>query len=293
MNILILGGTGSLGQALIKKLYGDHKIRVVSRDEHKQANLKKQYPRLDLRLGDIRDVSSIAPHFNDIELVYHVAALKHVDLMESNVSECVKTNYLGTVNAVECAAFNGVRSFVFSSTDKAIDPINTYGYSKALAEKYLFSKNEHSKMACSVYRWGNVLGSAGSVIPQFIKTLRHSNTVHVTDMAMTRFWLRLDDAVDYMIGTWHEAHSKKTMLLPDMRASKVVHVVDILAQIMGIQDYRVKVMGLRPGEKLHESLVSVHDEGHVNSRDCVQYSDQELISLLKPLVEQYDLKRAV
>lgn len=295
MNILILGGTGSLGRALINKLtvlprdvLAVHNIRVLSRDEHKQAALKKDFPGVDCVLGDIRDYSSIRPHFSDIQMVFHVAALKHVDILEANVMESIKTNVLGTANAAQAAIEACVTHFIFSSTDKAIDPVNAYGHSKALAEKHLFSLNPKNRTKFSVYRWGNVLGSQGSVIPYFIKTLRANKQVYVTDREMTRFWLPLTEAVEYMIYTFRQAQPQQAMVIPQLRSAPVMKIVELLARIMGINQYHVNITGLRPGEKLHESITSLHSNHHIASNTCSHIPDDELIALLTPLVHQYD-----
>lgn len=295
MNILILGGTGTLGRALIKRLqtvdkteFLVHDIKVLSRDEHKQALLKKEFPKVQCVLGDLRNFNRIRPHFTNIQAVFHVAALKHVDKGEENPEEFNDVNFTGTCNAAKAAIEAQCNYFVFSSTDKAIDPINVYGNTKAQAEQVLYNLNKTNRVKFSVYRWGNVIGSQGSVIPQFIRDLRDHRRVFVTHPDMTRFWLPIEDAADYMIRSFIKARGDGAMLIPGIKAASVVRVIKTLASIMGIGVYEHKIIGLRPGEKLHESLVSVHRPNHINSLACAQYTDSELDALLRPLVDLYD-----
>lgn len=282
MKILILGGTGTLGSELIKQLYKSNDITVLSRDEQKQVAMSKIYPDIRYRLGDITDYDSIQREIGQAELVFHVAALKHVDFLEANVNQCMKVNVLGTKNVVD-ACRDASATLIFSSTDKAVDPINAYGYSKALAERIVSSQHFYSK----IFRWGNVLGSRGSVIPHFIKSIQETGTANITHPAMTRFWITIENAVGYMIENSLDSRNySEEFIHPDMRAASVVRICESIGFILNKKvDFRV--IGIRPGEKLHESLVSVHREGHINSRDCDQYTDHELATLLEPIVKEH------
>ena len=286
-NVLILGGTGTLGRELIRQLDGKcMSITVLSRDEHKQQLMKRQYPNVRFVLGDIRDLSSIEDHFREKDVVFHVAALKHIDHLEENPIESMKTNVLGTINVAKAAINAEVRYCVFSSTDKAVDPINTYGYCKALSEKILLQMNyDQSITRFSIFRWGNVLNSQGSVIPYFIDLLRKGDPIPITSKEMTRFWIRIEDAVEFMINTFRSGETKtKVMVHPEMRASKLTDVISVLGEMTDNHSQNFKMIGLRKGEKLHEALRSQHSESPICSKTCKQYSTNELHALLGPLV---------
>ncbi len=285
--VLILGGTGTLGQALTERLFREYpeiNITVLSRSEHKQAEMKRRYPRARYVLGDIRDFESISPHFLGIDVVFHVAALKHVDILEDNTFECINTNVLGTRNAADAAMTYRVKYFVFSSTDKAVDPINTYGYSKALSEKLLYQYNRHNySTKFSVYRWGNVLGSQGSAIPLFAESILINGTANVTSLEMTRFWLPISWAVDYMLRTFAEAKRDAAMIPPVMKTASTVEVIQAVAKILN-KPVELKVTGIRPGEKIHEVMTSQHSSQELSSETHTRFSERELIDLLSPIV---------
>lgn len=280
MRSVILGGTGTLGQELVRQL-PDNDVLVISRDEQKQVLMKKDFPKVKYILGDINDYHSIRDHLRPGDTVYHVAALKHVDVLEDNVDQCLRTNVIGTQNVIRACRSAGVNQLAFSSTDKAVDPINTYGYSKALAERLV----SQSLISWKIFRWGNVIGSRGSAIPFFIKTIKESGIAYITHSEMTRFWLTIEDAVGFMIDSTKNPRSGE-YLYPKMKAASVMRICFILARILDCE-LRFESTGIRPGEKLHESLVSVHKAHHINSMDCAQYSDQELSDLLYPLVKRF------
>lgn len=286
-SVLILGGTGTLGIAILEYLT-DHfpgcKITILSRDEQKQAIMRRAYPGVTFVIGDIRCRASIARHFAGKNVVFHVAAMKHVDVCEENPMECIKTNELGTMNAADCAIAARVPNFVFSSTDKAIDPINQYGRSKAAAECLLYGLNRsQQRTRFSVYRWGNVIGSNGSAVPIFADTLKRERTAYVTDERMTRFWLPIKWATQFMLTTFSEAYTDKAMVLPAMKAAPVVDVVKCIADILMIDDFKIQKIPIRAGEKIHEAMYSQH-ECDYTSKSAPQYSYEELRELLKPIV---------
>lgn len=290
--ILILGGTGTLGSELINQLYQPDKtnrpeITVLSRDEHKQSALKKRFPDIICKIGDIRNPDPLWALSRDKDVVFHVAALKHVDILEDNIGECVRVNIDGTFNAVDAAKSNGVKYFVFSSTDKAVDPINVYGYSKAIAEKYVLSQNDGSGTRFSVYRWGNVLGSNGSVIPHFIKLLKAGLPIPITSNDMTRFWIPIEDAVSFMLFTFKNAYRGKATVPPLMKSASVLSVVDALSKILDKRPKEIEDVGLRPGEKIHESLFSIHSDYYLASNTSETYTEEELIELLTPIVKAH------
>lgn len=290
-SVTILGGTGTLGQELTRQIsqtFPDVRITILSRDEHKQASMMKLYPNCRYVVGDICDKVSIAPFLDKVDAVFHVAALKHVDIMERNVRQCFRTNVEGSVNAMDLSYSGDCRYFVFSSTDKAVDPINAYGYAKGMAEKYLYDFNyrqSHTKFSC--YRWGNVLGSTGSAIPYFIKSLKENGSVSITDRRMTRFWIPIEWAVTYMLYTFMDAHPDRAMIPPTMKAATLMRVVSIIAHLLDIKLYTVNDIGLRAGEKLHEAMTSQWSDRFLDSSNAEQYTDYELIEMLKPIVEKF------
>lgn len=285
-NALIIGGTGTLGTALIKALHPTTKITVLSRDEHKQQVLKKKYPDIKFVLGDIRDLRHHKREFQNKDIVFHVAALKHIDHLEDNPVESVKTNVLGTINVAEACVEANVPFCVFSSTDKAVDPLNSYGYSKALSEKVLLNYNQSQKITqFSIYRWGNVINSNGSVVPFFVNCLKNRSAIPITNEKMSRFWIRIEDAVSFILKTFHlPITNEKVMIHPEMKSSTLLEVVDALADLVGVEKYETKIIGLRKGEKLHEALRSQHDEFPITSDSCEKYSKEELKEILKEAI---------
>lgn len=282
--IAVIGGTGTLGTELLKLLAKDgQSVTVFSRDELKQKQLKAQFPSVECVLGDIRDPSAVGAVLSGKDKVFHVAALKHVDTLEENCLEAIKTNIIGTVNVAEKAVSAGVRNVVFCSTDKAVLPINAYGMSKAISEKFLWQLNRRqSATRFSVFRWGNVVGSRGSVVPIFVRQLREG-AVTVTDARMTRFWLLAEDAARFMLDNYASAPMDQP-LIPPMKAASVLRVIDRLAKLHGIDKYDIEITGIRPGEKIHECVFTSHDHC-VRSDTAEQYSDEELDSLLKAHLE--------
>jgi UDP-N-acetylglucosamine 4,6-dehydratase len=283
MKYVILGGTGTLGRALTRALLKDEateSITCFSRDELKQKELAAEIrdPRLNFVLGDIRNPYTLWQAMHRKDVVFHVAALKHIDTLEMNPEESVRTNILGTINVADEAIRAGVKHVVFSSTDKACAPINVYGMSKGISERILLHRNEvQSTTHFSVFRWGNVLNSRGSVIPFFVKTLKAEKKAYLTHPEMTRFWITIEDAVAFMLANYKTA--QETMI-PAIKGATVERVIDTTARILGYSEYQTHVVGIRPGEKLHESLLP-----GMSSDTWVQYSSEELESLVRPVVE--------
>lgn len=264
--ILIVGGTGTLGRELIRQL-PDKRIRVLSRCELKQKDLLAEFPHVECVLGDIR--GSLDRAMEGVEYVFHVAALKHVDTLEANAEESVRTNILGTMNVCEAAKRAGVKRLVFSSTDKAVCPINVYGMSKGISERIVLNHGY------TVYRWGNIVGSRGSALHYFINAIRKDETINVTHPDMSRFWMKIEDAVAFMLDTYQEEPGVR---IPAMKAAPVLAIINALAFLMG-KEATLRISGLRPGEKIHESLT--HE---VHSNTAAQYTFEELTTLLKPFV---------
>jgi UDP-N-acetylglucosamine 4,6-dehydratase len=210
-------------------------------------------------IGDIRDKASLKPVVAGADVVFHVAALKHVDVLEANPTEAIKTNILGTFNVAEAAMEAKVPFVVFSSTDKAVLPINTYGMTKAASERYLLNLNAQQDVTrFSVFRWGNVMGSRGSVVHFFQDTLHKDGLVKVTDPRMTRFWIHIDDAVKFMLDKYECAPANDVMI-PPMKAASILDLAHATAKAIGVPKYQVQLCGIRPGEKIHETLHSSHE----------------------------------
>lgn len=290
MKHLVIGGTGTLGKALTRKLLaqGDSVI-CYSRDELKQKELKNEMrsDRLWCVLGDVRDREMLNRQMPDVHTIFHVAALKHVEVIEDNPEEAVKTNVLGTINVADAASAHNVPYCVFSSTDKAVDPINVYGMTKGISERILLRRNELAqKTRFSVYRWGNVIGSRGSVIHSFSKSLRDHRKVFITSPEMTRFWIKIEDAVDFMLGTYQTAPVNKASL-PQIKSAALVEVIEAIAETLGIKGYSIETSGLRKGEKLHEALLSQHSYNFTSNQNEHRMTYSELKELLAPELEDY------
>jgi UDP-N-acetylglucosamine 4,6-dehydratase len=264
-SILITGGTGSFGQKFTAEIFAKYKPReiiVFSRDEFKQSEMAKRFPpgKFPIRyfIGDIRDKERLLRAFNQVDYVVHAAALKQVPALESNPFEAVKTNILGAQNIVEAALDRNVKKVVALSTDKAVNPVNLYGATKLAMEKIVIAANAYVRyrdISFAVVRYGNVVGSRGSVIPFFCDLIRDgARELPITDPRMTRFWITLDQGVALVLEALKTAGGGE-ILIPKIPSMKVVDLV-------GALPYRCtcKTVGIRPGEKLHESMVG-EDEG--------------------------------
>jgi len=277
MKAIILGGTGTLGQELTKQLLEDkNEVICLSRCELKQKEMKAKFPNVKYVLGDIRDKSSLARvignYQTDIDIIYHVAALKHIDIMEENPEESVKTNILGTMNVASIATELGIE-VIFSSTDKAQYPVNVYGMSKGISEKIMLDYGH------SVFRWGNVIGSRGSALHYFVKQVKEAQPINLTHMDMTRFWIRIEDAVKFMITANRSDPIKKVKIPPMMKASKVISLIYAIEEACGKKSTPIKIVGLRAGEKIHEDI-----NEDTNSKTAPQYTHKELVELVRPFL---------
>lgn len=258
--LLITGGTGSFGNAVLRRFLnqGFSEIRIFSRDEKKQDDMRKRYanPRLKFYIGDVRDSSSVLNAVRGADFIYHAAALKQVPSCEFHPLEAVKTNVLGTENVLEAAIISGVKRVVCLSTDKAVYPINAMGISKAMMEKVMVAKSRGSEstVICGT-RYGNVMASRGSVIPLFIEQIRAGTPITITDPAMTRFMMTLDDAVDLVLYAFN--HGKPgDILVQKAPAATIDTLAKALTALMGVPDHEIRVIGTRHGEKLYEALLS-------------------------------------
>ena len=260
--ILITGGTGSLGQALTERLLGMgvETIRIFSRNEYKQIEMESKFQdeRLRFFIGDVRDYQRLEMALEDIDIVFHAAALKHVPKIEYNPFESIKTNVIGTQNVIDACLKRNVEKAVCIGTDKAVSPLNTYGSTKLLMEKLFVAANnylnrkKHRTIFLAV-RYGNVLGSSGSVIPKFIEQIKANKQVTITDPKMTRFSITMNEALDLILNAITSAKGSE-IFVPKLRAYNIVDVKNALTEL--ISDTGEKITGIRTGEKLHETLIN-------------------------------------
>ncbi|MCT4334431.1 polysaccharide biosynthesis protein [Paracoccus sp. YLB-12] len=258
--LLITGGTGSFGNAVLRRFLDSdlREIRIFSRDEKKQDDMRKRYnsDKLKFYIGDVRDYQSILNAMRGADYVYHAAALKQVPSCEFHPMEAVKTNVLGTENALEAAIVCGVERVVCLSTDKAVYPINAMGISKAMMEKVIVAKSRSSNhtVICAT-RYGNVMASRGSVIPLFANQIWARKPITITDGSMTRFMMTLDDAVDLVLYAFE--HGKPGEIFVQKAPAATIDVLArALTGLMGVPDHPINVIGTRHGEKLFEVLLS-------------------------------------
>ena len=259
--ILVTGGTGSFGKAFSKKILSHHKPKkliIFSRDELKQSEMSenenfKNKKNIRFFLGDIRDLQRLKIALREVDFVIHAAALKQVPAAEYNPIECIKTNIIGAENIINASLETGVKRIIALSTDKAVNPINLYGATKLSSDKLFQAANNltgNLKCKFSVVRYGNVIGSRGSVLPYFIKLLKDKNKfLPITHRDMTRFWIKLDDGVDFVIKSLGLMEGGE-IFVPKMPTIKILDLAKSL-------DSKIKIIysGIRPGEKLHEVLV--------------------------------------
>ncbi|HIF9494422.1 polysaccharide biosynthesis protein [Photobacterium damselae] len=260
--LLITGGTGSFGNAVLDRFLDTDigEIRIFSRDEKKQDDMRKKYnnPKLKFYIGDVRDYNSILSATRGVDFVYHAAALKQVPSCEFHPMEAVKTNVLGTENVLEACISNGVSRVVCLSTDKAVYPINAMGISKAMMEKVIVAKSRNvdpSKTVICATRYGNVMASRGSVIPLFVDLIKEGKPLTITDPNMTRFMMTLQDAVDLVLFAF-EHGSNGDIFVQKAPAATIDTLAKALVQLLGVEDHPINVIGSRHGEKLYEALLS-------------------------------------
>ncbi len=261
-SVLITGGSGSLGKSLVEHLLKNtsaRRIAIYSRDELKQFHLKS-YFKDDLRLrwfiGDVRDIDRLKRALHGIEYVIHTAALKQVDTGEYNPMEFIKTNVLGSQNVIEASIDAGVKKVVALSTDKASSPINLYGATKLTADKLFVAANNYSiayGTAFSVVRYGNVMGSRGSVIPFFQQLAKSGKPLPITDVRMTRVWISLQNAVQFVMDSF-DLMDGGELYVPRIPSMKLIDLAEAIAPGIAIRE-----IGMRPGEKLHEEMISTDD----------------------------------
>lgn len=258
--LLITGGTGSFGKAVLRHFLdsGLREIRIFSRDEKKQDDMRKKYnnSKLKFYIGDVRDPQSVMNAVQKVDYIFHAAALKQVPSCEFYPLEAVKTNILGTENVLEAAIQCGVKRVIVLSTDKAVYPINAMGISKAMMEKVALAKSRSSDQTIiNVTRYGNVMASRGSVIPLFIQQIRAGEPITLTDPNMTRFMMTLDDAVDLVLFAFKHGQQGE-IFVQKAPAATIEVLAKALTALVGNPEHEVRVIGTRHGEKLYEALLS-------------------------------------
>lgn len=264
--ILITGGTGSLGQALTKKLlnFPVKAIRLLSRNESFQVDMQRKFSdnkKLSFFIGDIRDYPRLTRALEDVDIVFHTAALKHVPVIEYNPFEAVKTNIIGTQNIIDACLEQDVETVVGIGTDKAVSPLNTYGASKLLMEKLFvtagnFVNPQRHRTKFITLRYGNVFGSSGSVVPLWINQIQQNEKITITDNDMTRFSIMMDEALEFILST-AEIGKGSEIFVPKLRAYTITDLKNALTELIG--NSGEEITGIRSGEKLHEILIN-HDE---------------------------------
>jgi UDP-N-acetylglucosamine 4,6-dehydratase/5-epimerase len=261
-SVLITGGTGSLGKALVRHLLTHEKVRriaIFSRDELKQHHMRNEFnndSRLRWFLGDIRDIERLKRALHNVDFVFHAAALKQVDTGEYNPMEFIKTNVLGSQNVIDACIETGVKRVVALSTDKASSPINLYGATKLTADKLFIAANNYSYSygtTFSVVRYGNVMGSRGSVIPFFKQLANEGGPLPITDLRMTRFWISIEQAVSFVVDSLKMMRGGE-LYVPRIPSMRIIDLAKAVAP-----DAKLEEVGMRPGEKLHEEMISADD----------------------------------
>ncbi len=260
--ILITGGTGSLGQALTSRLLKTRvkTIRILSRNENKQVEMESTFndSRLRFFVGDIRDLPRLYRAFEGVDIVFHAAALKHVPIIEYNPFESIKTNVTGSQNIIDASLHEDVKMVIGVGTDKAVSPLNTYGATKLLMEKLFVSANssinkqKHQTKFITV-RYGNVLGSSGSVAPKFINLAKANKKITITDTKMTRFSLTMDEALNFILESVYLGKGSE-VFIPKLRAYSIMDLKQAIVNL--IKNTGEEITNIRPGEKLHETLIN-------------------------------------
>ena len=302
--VLITGGTGSLGQALTRKLLNIDvgTIRILSRNESKQVEMEEKFDdeRLRFLIGDIRDKERLEKSFEDIDIVIHTAALKHVPIIEYNPFEAIKTNVMGSQNVIDAAITQNVKKVLCIGTDKSVSPLNTYGATKLLMEKLFITANnfinrEKHDVNFSAVRLGNFFGSSGSVIPKFIEQIKNGKAITVTSNDMTRFSITMDQTLDFIIDCANNAKPSE-VYIPKMKAYDMSSIVSAFQNLFpGLE---IRNVGPRLGEKFHEVLFSqdevryawdVGNKFMISNPDSI--TDNEVISAYEGKIKKIDVDK--
>lgn len=303
--ILVTGGTGSIGSEIVRQLlkYNPKQIRILSRDEHKQFLLQEEFENfpvglISFLLGDVRDKERVMMAMEGIDIVFHAAALKHVPFCEYNPFEAIKTNVFGTQNVVESARHYNIDRLIGISTDKAASPINTMGATKLLAEKIIMSAEEYKGLRKTLFcavRFGNVIGSRGSVIPLFVKQAIENNEICVTDPEMVRFFMSIPQAVNLLFKSAYLTKGGGLFILkmPVIRLMDLAEcIADILDEkkLINRNKLRIKIIGKRKGEKSYETLISEEEADNIYENSEMFYLQYIENSPIPDGFEKSDIK---
>jgi UDP-N-acetylglucosamine 4,6-dehydratase/5-epimerase len=286
--ILVTGGTGSWGHELVRQLltYQPKEIRIFSRNESSQFIMKQEFdnnPALRFIIGDIKEKEALIEACQDVEYIYHLAALKHVPVCEDQPIEALKTNVIGTQNVINAAIACNVHKVVYISTDKASDPSNFYGLSKAMGERLIIHANTlNTKTRFVCIRGGNVLGTNGSVIHVFKRQIQEKQKVGITDLNMTRFFLTVEEAIKLVFKATFDSLGGEIFVLK-MPACKIIDLAEVLIEASNIENVGIEILGVRPGEKIHELLLSAYE-----STTTVSYDEEYYVIL--PAIQINGLK---
>jgi len=260
--ILITGGTGSWGNELTRQLLekNPNKIIIYSRGELGQVKMQRDFnnPKIKFTIGDVRDKEQLIKSAIGVDYIFHLAALKHVPICEEQPDEAIKTNIIGTQNVIAAAKANNVIKVIDVSTDKAVDPFNFYGMTKAVGERLIINANldtEKTRFVC--IRGGNVLGTNGSVVPFFIDQIKRFKTIFITDKEMTRYYMTQKEAINLLFKAAENSLGGETFVMK-MPACKVIDLAEVLIDETTKEKISIKETGCRPGEKIHECLISRH-----------------------------------
>jgi len=289
--VMITGGSGSWGNELIKQLLETDvkEIRSFARGEFMQVTLERKFndPRLKIIIGDIKDYEAVDAACRNVDIVFHLSAIKHVPLAEEFIYECIKTNLNGTRNLVKASIANKVKIVVDVSSDKSCLPINVYGMTKAIGEKIILNGANLSKETIfTVVRGGNVLGSNGSVVGLWINQIKKYNKITITDKRMTRYFITLPEAINLLF-TAVESNINGGLFIINMPSCKIIDLAEVLINHYGNKDTKIEIIGIRPGEKLDEILISEHE-----SPVCYEYDkNYYFISYKKVDFKKVDFKQ--
>ncbi|MBT2667120.1 polysaccharide biosynthesis protein [Bacillus sp. ISL-4] len=277
--ILVTGGTGSWGYELVKQLldFEPSEIRIFSRNESNQFTMKQEFdnnPKLHFIIGDVKEKEALLEACQGVDYIFHLAALKHVPVCEDQPIEALKTNVIGTQNVIEAAISCNVHSVVNISTDKASNPSNFYGLSKAMAERLIIHANTlNTKTRFVCIRGGNVLGTNGSVIHVFKKQIEEKGKIGITDLNMTRFFLTIEEAIKLVFKATFESIGGEIFVMK-MPSCKIIDLAQVLMDASNKENVEVEILGIRPGEKIHEILLSEYE-----STTAIAYDDEYYVIL--------------
>lgn len=266
---LITGITGTLGKIVARHLlWNRHRVIGLSRDEFKQSEMFK-HDNLKLHIGDIKDFDSICAIKEHIDVIFHFAAMKHVNICNDNMVEAIKTNVTGTTNILNYQEMCNVRQLIFTSTDKAFRPINLYGKTKSIAESIVAGNDGNA-----ICRYGNVFGSRGSVVHKFLSSLRSNHTVEITDPTMTRFFMTQKEAANFVMACEYATG----IHIPKMKSTDLSTLAKACAIYLGIDEFDVVIIGNRGKEKIHEEMSEDY-----NSETAERFTLEELVLMIKDI----------